>query len=153
MAVNVYGLTASDVQDAELAFMPDVDSSLLAENITRAAAELNVELRAFAIDPAQITAATYPDDYEWCRSTVLFGAAGMYLRTVTGAEQAATAKLDFFARRIAAFVRRPQMLAIYSAVASSALIARSPANYGDTTANTRARARFVDPSRVDRWRQ
>lgn len=153
MTVNVYGLTFTDVQERELSFLQDVDTTELTASIKRAASDLNVELRALSVVPSDITEAVYPDDYEWCRSTVLFGAAGMYLRTVTGAEEAATVKLSTFAARITRFRDRPQMLDAYNSLSSSALTLRSPANFGDIAASDAARARFLDPSRPDRWRQ
>lgn len=153
MAVTVYGLTFTDVQTEELAFLQAVDTAKLTAAIERAAGDLNVELRAMGIDPADVTSGNYPDDYEWCRSTVLFGAAGMYLRTVTGAEEAASVKLSTFGTRINRFRDRPQMLAAYPDLASSALTARGPGNYGDTSSAGAARLRFLDPSNPHRWRQ
>lgn len=149
----VYGLTPTDVRDYELSFEQDLDTVLLTDSIDRAAGDLNAELRALGIEPEDITQADYPDDWTWCRSTVSFGAAGLYLRSVTGSEQAATTKLEMFSRRIRSFIARPQMLKSYPATASAALTARGPSNYGDPQGTTRARSRMLDPSRVSRWRQ
>lgn len=153
MAVYVYGLTHTDVTTEELAFLQSVDAAKLTAALDRAASDLNAELRAYDIPPADITSANYPDDFEWCRSTVLYGASGFYLRTVTGAEEAASVKLSTFGSRIARFRDRPQLLAAYNTLASSKLTARGPGNYGDTQAAEMARQRFLQPQYPDRWRQ
>ena len=153
MAVNVYGLTFTDVTSQELSWLQDVNTSTLTAAIQRAAAELNTELRAMDITPSDITAANYPDDYEWCRSTVMYGAAGYFLRNMTGAEEAATVKMRTFGERIKMFRDRPQMLEAYNALASSTLTARGPGNYGDTQAAASARLRFLNPADPARWRQ
>jgi hypothetical protein len=151
--VNVYGLTHTDVQTQELSFLQDVDTAKLTAAIQRAAGDLNTELIAMRVNPADITAGAFPNDFEWCRSTLLYGAAALYLRNMTGAEQAATVKTEAFGARIRMFRDRPQMLAVYNATATGALIARGPGNFGDVEAAAHARTRFLDPSRVDRWRQ
>ena len=153
MTVYVYGLTHTDVTAEELAFLPTVDTGRLTDAIERAAADLNTELRSLGVDPTQITSIAFPDDFAWCRSTILYGAAGFYLRNVTGNEETAAVKFSAFATRIKKFNDRPQMLAVYQSTKSGALTVRGPGNYGDPAAADRARARFIDPSYVTRWRQ
>jgi hypothetical protein len=153
MTVYVYGLTHTDVAAEELAFLQTVDTTRLTAAIERTAADLNIQLRSLGVDPTEITSSAFPDDFEWCRSTVMYGAAGFYLRNSTGSEEAATVKMATFGSRVRMFNERPQMLVSYQSTKSGALTVRGPGNYGDPAAAERARARFLDPSYVTRWRQ
>ena len=160
MAANTYAfdVTAAEVKAEQLDFMQTFNTGLMDSAIDRAASELNVALRMMNITPTSITsAAATVDDYNWCRSTVIVGAAGYYIGLSTGAWPAASDRLSAMDQRIREFKSAPQMLTVYDPSASSTATARSRANYmpgpvvDEVTAS--ARARFLQPSDRFRWRQ
>jgi hypothetical protein len=157
VASYAFDVVPADVVADELEFAQQTDSDLLEGAIDRAAGDLNPQLRAKGIDPASITEANYPDDYNWCRKTIIVGAAGYYMRSVTGSWEAGRDKLDAEKARIDQFSEFPQLLAAYSPNASSANAGRSRVNYDPgpvtDTQTRRARDRMLNPADPNRWRQ
>ena len=160
MAANTYAfdVTAAEVKAEQLDFMQTFNSGLMDTAIDRAASELNVALRMMNIAPTSITsAAATVDDYNWCRSTVIVGAAGYYIGLSTGAWPAATDRLSAMESRIREFKSAPQMLSVYDPSTSSTATARSRTNFNpgfSTDSETLgAQSRFLQPSMPSRWRQ
>ena len=159
MPANTYAfdVTAADVVAEELNFPQQTNSNLLDNAIDRAASELNTALRMMRIVPSSITSSSAVDDYNWCRATVIVGAAGYYIGLSTGAWPAAQDRIGAMFDRIRAFREAPQMLQSYNPDASSASSARSRANHNPgqslDTATRNASARFLQPNNQSRWRQ
>jgi hypothetical protein len=88
-ATYAFDVTAADVFAEELNFVQDYTAALMDDAIERAASKLNSALRMFRIVPSSITSSSAVDDYNWCRSTIIVGAAGYYIGLSTGAWPAA----------------------------------------------------------------
>ncbi len=156
----VFDVTPADVIAEELAMqqdMADEFTALLEDAINRAASKVNSALRMHSIVPSTITASTSVDDYNTCRDIIIRGAAGYFLRSISGAEDAGSQKLADMRAEIAEFKKAPQMLQSYVSTTSSTAGARSRANYnpGESTdvMTQRARQRFLNPADPGNWRQ
>lgn len=151
-----FAVTAADVKSEQLSFLQDFNSALMTEAINRAASQLNVVLRAFRIAPNSITALNAVDDFNWCRSVVILGAAGYYLWLATGTWQQGGDRVAAMQEQIRMLRESPQMLQSYADTSSTAT-ARSRTNYNpglSTDSETLgAQARFLQPSMPSRWRQ
>lgn len=159
-ATYAFDVTPADVIAEELAMQQDMAAEfndLLEDAINRAASKLNSALRMHSLVPSSITAVNAIDDYNWCRDLIIRGAAGYFLRSISGAEDAGSQKLADMRSEIAEFKKAPQMLQSYVSTTSSTAGARSRANYnpGQSTdpATRRARERFLDPSNPRNWQQ
>lgn len=155
-----FDVEPADVVAEELAMQQDMADdfeTLLEGAITRAASDLNSVLRMHSIVPSSITAASAVDDYNICRSIIIRGAAGYFLRSISGAEDAGSQKLADVRRDLTDLKQAPQMLQSYESTSSSTAGARSRATYdpGESAdrPTQRARARFLDPSNPSNWRQ
>ena len=152
-----FAVTASDVKSEQLSFLQDFNSGLMTEAINRAASQLNVVLRALRIAPNSITSTSAVDDFNWCRSVVILGAAGYYLWLATGTWQQGGDRVAAMQEQIRMLRESPQMLESYNENASSTATARSRTNYNpglSTDSETLgAQARFLQPSMPSRWRQ
>jgi hypothetical protein len=152
-----FGVDADTVKEEELPFVQQFDDDQLERAIDRACGDLNPQLRALRIAPESITEANAPDDWLWCRSTVIAGAAGYYMRSVTGSWDAGRDKLDAMRARIDQLIAAPQLLVSYNPNASSTATARSRANHnpGPVTdqQTAHARARMLNPANPNNWRQ
>ena len=152
-----FAVTASDVKSEQLSFLQDYNANLMTEAINRAASQLNVVLRALRIAPNSITALNAVDDFNWCRSVVILGAAGYYLWLATGTWQQGGDRVAAMQEQIRMLRESPQMLESYNENASSTATARSRTNYNpglSTDSETLgAQVRFLQPSMPSRWRQ
>lgn len=156
---NTYAfqVTATEVKNEQLSFLQEFNTSFMDDAIDRAASQLNVILRSLRINPSTVTAANAVDDFNWCRSVVITGAAGYYLWLATGSWQAGADRIASMQEAIKMLREAPQMLQSYNENASSTATARSRTSYDPGPSNDsetqNARARFLQPSIVSRWRQ
>ena len=152
-----FSVTASDVKSEQLSFLQDFNANLMTEAINRAASQLNVVLRSLRIAPSSITAINAVDDFNWCRSAVILGAAGYYLYLATGTWQQGGDRVAAMQEQIRMLRESPQMLQSYNENASSTATARSRTNYNpglSTDSETLgAQSRFLQSSMPSRWRQ
>lgn len=156
-ATYAFGVTASDVKTEQLSFLQDFNSVMMTESINRAASQLNVILRSLRVSPTSITSVSAVDDFNWCRSVVILGAAGYYLWLATGTWQQGNDRVASMQEQIRMLRDAPQMLQSYNENASSTATARSRTNYDPGTSNDSdtlgARSRFLQPCLSARWRQ
>ena len=152
-----FAVTASEVKSEQLSFLQDFNSGLMTEAINRAASQLNVILRSLRIAPTSITAVNAVDDFNWCRSVVILGAAGYYLYLATGTWQQGGDRVAAMQEQIRMLREAPQMLESYNESASSTATARSRTNFNpglSTDSETLgAQSRFLQSSMPSRWRQ
>ena len=152
-----FGVTAADVKSEQLSFLQDFNSGLMTESINRAASQLNVILRSLRVSPSSITSTSAVDDYNWCRSVVILGAAGYDLWLATGTWTQGGDRVASMQEQIRMLREAPQMLQSYNENASSTSTARSRTNYDPGASNDSetqgARSRFLQPSLSYRWRQ
>jgi len=152
-----FAVTAAEVKSEQLSFLQDFNSGLMTEAIDRAASQLNVILRSLRIAPTSITAINAVDDFNWCRSVVILGAAGYYLYLATGTWQQGGDRVAAMQEQIRMLRESPQMLQSYNENASSTATARSRTNFNpgvSTDSETLgAQSRFLQSSMPSRWRQ
>lgn len=157
-ATYAFDVTAAEVKAEQLEYLSSFKSSIMDDAIERAASDLNIMLRALRMAPNSITAANAVDDYNWCRSVVMLGAAGYYLKTVTGTwENGAGQRVADMQSQIKMLRDMPQMLQSYNPDASSSATARSRTNYNPGTSTDQAtqgaRSRMLSPVSRHTWRQ
>lgn len=156
-ATYAFDVTAAEVKAEQLEYLQSYKTVVMDDAIERAASDLNIMLRALRMAPNSITAVNAVDDYNWCRSVIMLGAAGYYLKTVTGTwENGAGQRVADMQSQIKMLRDMPQMLQSYNPDASSTSSARSRANHNPgqslDTATRRASARFARPDDPRRWR-
>jgi hypothetical protein len=153
---SVYGATIATVQESQLQFGGPVASgneAALGRAIERAAADVNkIVYNRFRVDPAQITEAEYPIDWQHLTQMVEMGAAAYFLIGQAGQQAYDEGRMTAFREALDFMRENPQEWGFYNSLSSLANTVRSSATYGvdNIRANRERRARMVDMSHPGR---
>lgn len=152
MSTYLYGLTATAIRDTELAYMAaNVDTTLLATCLDRAAGEVNSQVEQHVDSASEITSSAYPSDYAMLRKIVSSGAAAYYGWYKTGSYEGFERFIETFNAGLTTLMEKPNHLKVVRAGLDGVHALHSHASdaaQGDVDA---AFSRMVDPLDRDQW--